>query len=87
MAESMAWHRTYEKATLYSVLNGCRAWRFAEAGTLGSKLDGAAWARRRWRNPALIDGAVALRHGRPAALDGDQVDEFLSFVEAETRKN
>lgn len=26
MYESMAWHRAHEKATLYSVLNACRAW-------------------------------------------------------------
>lgn len=86
MTDSMAWHRTYEKATLYSVLNGCRTWRYAAQDVLGSKLDGAAWARQRWRNPALIDAAVALRHGRPAALNANQVDEFLSFVQAEIRR-
>jgi len=47
MYESMAWHRAHERATLYSVLNACRAWRFAEEDTLGSKLEGAAWARDR----------------------------------------
>ncbi len=29
-SESMAWHRAHEGATLYSVLNACRAWRSAE---------------------------------------------------------
>jgi hypothetical protein len=38
MSESMTWHRAHEKATLYSVLNACRAWRFAEDDVLGSKL-------------------------------------------------
>lgn len=28
MHESMTWHRAHEKATLYSVLNACRAWKF-----------------------------------------------------------
>lgn len=50
MVHSMRWHRQHERATLYSVLNASRAWRYATEGVLGSKLDGAAWARQRWRN-------------------------------------
>ena len=45
MMQSMQWHREHEKATLHSVLNGCRAWRSAVEDVLGSKLDGATWAR------------------------------------------
>ena len=81
MRDSMRWHRSHEKATLYSVLNGCRAWRFAAENVLGSKLAGAAWARSRWPSPALIDAAVDLRHGRPAHLGEDEVDGFLNHVE------
>jgi hypothetical protein len=82
MVASMRWHREHEKATLYSVLNASRAWRFAAEGVLGSKLEGAAWARERWRRPALIDAAVQLRHGQHAELDAHEVDEFLDHVEA-----
>lgn len=81
MGESMRWHRQNEKATLYSVLNACRAWRFADEDVLGSKLEGAQWARRRWPAPALIDAAVELRHGRPGHLDENEVDFFLEQVE------
>lgn len=81
MRESMRWHRRHERATLYSVLNGSRAWRFAAEDVLGSKLAGATWARSRLRNPSLIDAAVDLRHGRPAHLDEDEVDGFLDHVE------
>ena len=81
MTQSMRWHREHEKATLYSVLNACRAWRFAVEDVLGSKLDGAAWARTRWTRPDLIDAAVELRHGRPAALDVTDVDELFKHVE------
>lgn len=81
MHESMRWHRLNEKATLYSVLNACRAWWFADEDVLGSKLEGAEWARRRWPTPALIDAAVDLRHGRPAHLDEGEVDGFLQHVE------
>jgi hypothetical protein len=81
MYKSMAWHRVHEKATLYSVLNACRAWRFADEDVLGSKLEGAAWARERWRNPALIDAALALRRGDGAhALEDSAVDDLLSAV-------
>jgi hypothetical protein len=81
MAQSMRWHREHEKATLYSVLNGCRAWRFAVEDVLGSKLDGAVWARSRWARPDVIDAAVELRHGRVATLDAGDVDELLDHVE------
>jgi len=82
MRESMQWHREHEGATLYSVLNACRAWRFAAGNALGSKLDGAAWARSRSAQPELIDSAVALRHGKSAELPASEVDEFLEFVES-----
>ncbi len=80
MYESMAWHRAHEKATLYSVLNACRAWRFAAADVLGSKLEGAAWARVHWPDAGVIDAAVALRRGEDAKLDESAVDALLSAV-------
>lgn len=79
--ESMAWHRVHEKATLYAVLNACRAWRFAEEDVLGSKLKGAAWARERWPDAGVIDAAAALRRGEDVpALDDSAVDDLLSAV-------
>jgi hypothetical protein len=81
MRASMRWHRRHERATLYSVLNASRAWKYAAEDVLGSKLAGAEWARHRWPRPALIDSAVDLRHGRPAELDEDEVDAFLAHVE------
>jgi hypothetical protein len=82
MVGSMRWHRQHERATLHSVLNASRAWRYAAEGVLGSKLGGAAWARQRWRRPALIDAAVDLRHGRSAHLEEPEVDEYLAHVES-----
>ena len=81
MAASTRWHRQHEGATLYSVLNACRAWRYAETGELGSKLHGADWARTRWHRREVIDAAVDLRHGRPAALDAAEVDALLAHVQ------
>ena len=76
MYESMAWHRAHEKATLYSVLNACRAWRFAAVDVLGSKLEAAAWARARWTDTGLIDAAVALRRGEDATLEESSMRSF-----------
>jgi predicted nucleotidyltransferase len=86
MYESMAWHRAHEKATFYSVLNACRAWRFAQENVLGSKLEGAAWARDRWPDTGVIDSAVALRRGEDAALNGSAVDALLSTVATRLRE-
>ena len=80
MSESMAWHRAHEKVTLYSVLNACRAWRFAADDILGSKLEGAVWARDRWPDPDVIDAAVTLRHGGIAPLAEPAVDALLAAV-------
>jgi hypothetical protein len=85
MSESMAWHRAHEKATLYSVLNACRAWRFAEEDVLGSKLEGAAWARDRWPDTDVIDAAVSLRRGQEAGLDESAVDLLRCAVATHLR--
>lgn len=85
MRESMTWHRAHEKATLYSVLNACRAWRFAAEDVLGSNLEGAAWARARWHDTGVIDAAVALRRGEHAVLDEASVGALLSSVASRLR--
>jgi hypothetical protein len=81
MVESMSWHRMHERLGFDSVLNASRAWRFAVEDALCSKLDGATWARARWREPSLIDAAVELRHGHPAVLDNHDLHVFLDHVE------
>jgi hypothetical protein len=86
MYGSMAWHRAHEKATLYSVLNACRAWRFAAVDVLGSKLEGAAWARARWSDTGPIDAAVALRRGEHATLDESAVVALLASVATRLRE-
>ncbi|HET9901346.1 MAG TPA: aminoglycoside adenylyltransferase domain-containing protein, partial [Actinomycetes bacterium] len=82
MIQSMRWHREHEKTALYSVLNACRAWRFAAEDVMGSKLEGAAWARERWPSTWVIDAAVDLRHGRQATLDPAEVNALLDHVES-----
>jgi Domain of unknown function (DUF4111) len=82
MHESMAWHHAHERGTFYSVLNACRAWRFADEDVLGSKLEGADWARGRWPDPGVIHAAVALRRGEDATLEASAVDALLAAVVA-----
>ena len=86
MRQSMTWHRVHDKATLYSVLNACRAWRFTEDDVLGSKLAGASWARERWPDTDVIDAAVALRRGHDAALDSEGVRALVSAAAAHLRR-
>jgi hypothetical protein len=86
MYESTAWHRAHEKATHYSVLNACRAWRFAAEDVLGSKLEGADWARAHWPDTGLIHTAVALRRGEVATLDESAVDALLAAVATRLRE-
>jgi len=86
MDQSMSWHRDHETATLHSVLNACRAWRFAVEDVLGSKLEGAAWARSAWPDTGLIDAAVALRHGEDAVLDDSAVEALLAAVATRLRE-
>jgi hypothetical protein len=63
----------------YRVLTGCRAWRYLEDDVLGSKVDGARWARLRLAGPSDpadpdpgLDptGAVALVEAARAAQLG-----------------
>jgi hypothetical protein len=87
MHQSIVWHRAHEKATLYSVLNACREWRFVEEDVIGSKLEGAAWARARWPDTEVIDAAVALRRGEAnATLEVSSVDALLSMVATRLRE-
>jgi hypothetical protein len=59
---------------------------FAAVDVLGSKLEGAAWARARWPDTGLIEAAVALRCGEDATLDESAVDALLSAVATRLRE-
>jgi hypothetical protein len=62
-----------------SVLNACRALRFAETGVLGSKTDGGRWALSREPENALVRTTLAVRSGRDAAPpDAEAIERFLA---------
>ena len=80
LGASMRWHREHEKATLYSVLNACRAWRFAVDGALVSKIDGGEWALGRVHGPDRELIKIALDQQRSissAEPDRNAVNQFV----------
>lgn len=62
----LTWARAHASPS-YLVLNACRAWRYAEEDVVGSKTEGAEWARARVADPTPIE--PALRHRRGVAHD------------------
>jgi Aminoglycoside adenylyltransferase, C-terminal domain len=76
------WQERAEPVAANSVLNACRAWRWAATGEWTSKTEAAEWARD--FDPGLIDAAVAFRRGEEAApLDEARVRELLDRARAE----
>jgi hypothetical protein len=63
LLDALRWHVAYDQPGADSILNACRAWRFAEEGRWTSKVEAAAWARTRAAEPAIIEHALALRAG------------------------
>lgn len=78
---ALRWHAENDAAGADSVLNACRAWRFAHERQWSSKVDAAAWARTHVEAPAIIEQALALRAGTAdQALDRDDVRRFVTYV-------
>jgi Domain of unknown function (DUF4111) len=69
-----------ELAEPFTVLNSCRAWRYAETAEWSTKADAAEWARERFADPALIDDALAGQRLEPARVRAllDRVREQLA---------
>lgn len=63
------------------VLNVCRAWRFLEEGSLGSKPEAGEWARSKLDDSALVDAALATRRGDTSqSLPDAEVKGFCQRV-------
>ena len=83
LAESLAWYGGEPDAPLDdAVLGACRAWHYAEAGTLTTKEPAGEWARGRSGEDALIEAALARRRGASAELDRTAVDAFATRIAA-----
>ena len=81
LGDSLDWHASHESASPNSVLNACRAWRWARTGRWTSKRAAAEWARGRMSDPAAIDAALAA-WATGEALDPGTVTGFMDAVRA-----
>ena len=81
IADSLAWHQEYNAVHPNNVLNACRGWRYAITDTMGSKLDGAAWAQQQPDCPPVVAQAVAHRtHDTP--IDGEEAHALAARIAA-----
>lgn len=80
LSESVGWHAASADARLDdTVLNSCRAWRYAEEDVWSSKVEAGSWARQRARDPELVSEALAARVGNER-LDAERVAAFTRRV-------
>lgn len=87
LRDSLAWHAANESALHQTVLNASRAWRYAEEGMWSSKDAAAAWVLTRIEDPALVQAALAIRHGdRLQALDATRVHQFVRDVQSRVER-
>lgn len=83
LEDSLERHTEHETLTHSSVLNACRAWRFAEEGVWTSKEAGAKWARSRAEDPSIIDSALEIRGGgHTRHLGPAEVRSFVLGIKA-----
>jgi hypothetical protein len=82
LAESLVWHRTHDLVGHYSVLNACRAWKYASEDGWSSKTGAAGWAKARAPEMGpLVDCCLALRAGLSVPEpDRTAVERFVSSV-------
>jgi hypothetical protein len=79
----LRWHAEHAQPGADSILNACRAWRFAEEGRWSSKVEAAAWAQTRTDQTTTIDRVLALRAGTTdQALEREHVQRFVEQIMA-----
>jgi hypothetical protein len=75
------WQMSNEPIAPNTVLNACRAWRWAETGRWGSKSEAGRWGRRRVGDPSPIDAALAARRGEaPPPADADATGRIVAMA-------
>jgi Domain of unknown function (DUF4111)/Nucleotidyltransferase domain len=78
--ESLAWFLANDPATENLVLSACRTRRFLEEGVWSSKTAAGEWALERLPERAVVEAALARRHGEPGAEL--RRDEAAAFAQA-----
>ena len=78
---SLQWHIDHDRTGYSSILNACRAWRFAQENRWSSKQEAITWAQSRVDEPDLLSQALALRAGTSdILLDQTKVKQFLRDI-------
>lgn len=81
-AHDLTWGLEHRRSS-YSVLNACRALRFATEGGLYSKLEGGEWALEQAIGAIdLIETALRRQRGEETLVDFDRAKVFVSEVRA-----
>jgi hypothetical protein len=79
---SLTWHIENEAASISTVLNACRAWRFVTEGVWSNKEEAGRWAQPIADDAALVAAALAGRRDESGRrLDPARVREFVRGVE------
>jgi hypothetical protein len=87
LGDGLAWHAANEPVLHQTVLNAVRAWRYAVEGVWSSKDAAGGWALAQTEDPALVQTALAIRHGdRTQALDPARVDRFVRGIQVRIQR-
>lgn len=88
LVDELAWAVAHASSE-YTVLNACRAWRYARKDDLVSKVDGGRWALEQSLRPSytsLVSAALDLQTASSGpALRVDEVEEFTRYVDGQLR--
>lgn len=77
LEDSLTWHLENETRSPSSVLNACRAWRYAEVEVWSSKEEAAAWVQGRLGSVPIVEDALAARDTEEL-LDQAPVRDFIA---------
>ncbi|MEM8533480.1 MAG: aminoglycoside adenylyltransferase domain-containing protein [Chloroflexota bacterium] len=77
--DSLTWHSRNEGASINSILNACRGWRYAVTGNWGSKRTGGLWASEQPEYPAVVVQVLTHQQGTPS-FNQQEVALFIEMV-------
>jgi Domain of unknown function (DUF4111)/Nucleotidyltransferase domain len=77
LEDSLTWHLENETRSPSSVLNACRAWRYAEEQAWSSKGEAAAWVQERLGAVPVVEDALAAREAEEL-LNQAPIRDFIA---------
>jgi Domain of unknown function (DUF4111) len=80
MRDEIGWARAHAPVE-YLVLTSARAWLFAAARRIASKIEAGEWAAERYAEPGVIEAALARQRGTEAEIARDAAERLARHVE------